>query len=131
MISSEQKLKNSTGRQGGAVCRSLLESKQNFKIRAITRNALSEKARELSDLGAEVVQANGFNNDEMLSALAGVWGFWLNTNRYDPVIKISTFVLLKYVRLLINNFSRRFSPRMDPVMRNLGEDSLPLQPRQA
>jgi uncharacterized protein YbjT (DUF2867 family) len=45
-----------TGLQGGAVTRRLLTN--GWRVRALTRNTKSEKARALSDLGAEVVQGD-------------------------------------------------------------------------
>ncbi|KAL3443410.1 NmrA-like family protein [Aspergillus insuetus] len=75
-----------TGTQGGAVARSLLESKQGFIIRALTRNPQSEKAQELSRLGAEVVKADAFNDKDMREALSNAWGFWLNTHHHDPAV---------------------------------------------
>ena len=45
-----------TGAQGGGVCRAILEDKGGgYGVRALTRNALSDKAKELKELGAEVV----------------------------------------------------------------------------
>lgn len=102
------------------MCRSLLKSKQNFRIRAITRNPSSDKARELADLGAEVVQANGFNDKEMLSALAGAWGFWLNTNRFDPVNNLGVAGALNCVHSLTIASNRRFSHRVVRTTRILG-----------
>ncbi|KAF7158713.1 hypothetical protein CNMCM5623_003877 [Aspergillus felis] len=75
-----------TGTQGTAVSLSLLQSKQNFVVRAITRNPKAPKAQALARLGAQVVKADGFNDDEMLAALSGAWGFWLNTHHHDPAL---------------------------------------------
>jgi hypothetical protein len=77
------------GVQGAAVALSLLKSQQNFTVRALTRNPESEKAQELAKLGAEVVKADGFNDDSMKAALTGAWGFWLNTHHHDPVCLLS------------------------------------------
>ncbi|KAJ6022757.1 hypothetical protein N7499_008074 [Penicillium canescens] len=75
-----------TGTQGRAVALSLLKSRQNFTVRALTRNPESENAQELAKLGAEVVKADGFNDDSMKAALTGAWGFWLNTHHHDPSV---------------------------------------------
>lgn len=53
-----------TGAQGGGVANVLLET-PGWKVRAVTRNANSEKARDLAERGAEVVQAN-FDDVESL-----------------------------------------------------------------
>ncbi|MEW6720745.1 MAG: NmrA/HSCARG family protein [Thermodesulfobacteriota bacterium] len=48
-----------TGAQGGSLCRAVLgDTKGEYKVRALTRNPESEKARELKKLGAEVVPAD-------------------------------------------------------------------------
>lgn len=46
----------STGTQGGAVVRVLLEA--GWKVKAITRNTSSESAKKLASQGAEVVKAS-------------------------------------------------------------------------
>jgi nucleoside-diphosphate-sugar epimerase len=45
-----------TGKQGGAVARKLLA--RGYQVRAMTRTPQSEPARQLSALGADVVQAD-------------------------------------------------------------------------
>ncbi|KAL5044877.1 hypothetical protein BDW71DRAFT_198759 [Aspergillus fruticulosus] len=75
-----------TGTQGTAITRSLLQSQQNFIVRALTRKPESEKAQELSRLGADVTKADGFNDNEMKAALMDAWGFWLNTHHHDPAV---------------------------------------------
>ncbi|KAL4792667.1 NmrA-like family protein [Aspergillus venezuelensis] len=75
-----------TGVQGTAITLSLLQSKQGFAIRALTRNPDSQKARSLARLGAEVVKADGHSNDDMRAALKGAWGFWLNTHHHDEAV---------------------------------------------
>jgi uncharacterized protein YbjT (DUF2867 family) len=47
------------GAQGGGLVRAILnDQKQEFTVRAITRDVNSDKAKELARLGAEVVAAN-------------------------------------------------------------------------
>ncbi|XP_035683390.1 nmrA-like family domain-containing protein 1 [Branchiostoma floridae] len=46
-----------TGIQGGSVTNALLEDR-DFKVRAVTRNASSDKAKALQAKGAEVVTAD-------------------------------------------------------------------------
>lgn len=73
------------GTQGFPIASSLLKSKKEFVVRALTRRPSSEKAKELAKLGAEVVKADGFSEVDMTGALTGAWGFWLNTDHHDPV----------------------------------------------
>ena len=48
-----------TGAQGGGLARAILNDKNGpFTVRAITRNANSDKAKALADAGAEVVTAD-------------------------------------------------------------------------
>ena len=46
----------STGKQGGSVARALLQ--KGFKVRGITRNTESDKAKELKKLGAELAKGD-------------------------------------------------------------------------
>ena len=63
-----------TGRQGGAVTRALL--KDGWHVRALTRNASSEKAQSLSALGAEVVQGNMEDQKSLEAAFSGAYGVY-------------------------------------------------------
>lgn len=56
-----------TGSQGGGVANILLDT-PGWKIRAITRNANSQKARDLASRGAEVVQANFDDEDSLVKS---------------------------------------------------------------
>lgn len=73
-----------TGNQGGSVARSLLQN-SSFKVRGISRNADSDASKSLAAQGAEVVQANGFDFDQMLAAFQDSWGAFVNINSDDPV----------------------------------------------
>lgn len=61
-----------TGRQGGAVARSLLEA--GWKVRALTRRPDSPKATALAGLGAEVVRADMEDVESLLRAFDGAYG---------------------------------------------------------
>ena len=75
-----------TGTQGGSVVDSLLHNKSGaFKIRGITRNSDSEKARELQFKGVEVVQADGLIKEQLVAAFQDSWAVFANTNSDDPV----------------------------------------------
>lgn len=67
-----------TGRQGGAVTRALLQDK--WQVRAITRNANSEKARALSALGAEVTQGDFDDRSSLQTAFQGAYGLFCVQN---------------------------------------------------
>lgn len=70
-----------TGQQGGAVARKLLE--RGFRVRAFTRNAGSPKARELAELGAEVVTGDLEDGASIEHALAGAHGAFSVQNFYE------------------------------------------------
>ena len=64
-----------TGAQGGGLVRALLnDPDKEFHPRVITRNPNSDKAKELSDLGAEVVMADVDNEESIRSAFEGAYG---------------------------------------------------------
>lgn len=77
-----------TGAQGGGLVRAILNDPDGgFAARAITRDADSEKARELAALGAEVVEADVDDVESLRRAFDGAYGafcvtfFW---NHYSP-----------------------------------------------
>ncbi|KID67412.1 NmrA family protein, partial [Metarhizium hybridum] len=75
-----------TGQQGSSVINSLLENKsEEFAIRAITRNRDSDKSRAFISRGVEVVNGDGFSQDQMNNAFKGSWAAFVNTNSSDPV----------------------------------------------
>jgi uncharacterized protein YbjT (DUF2867 family) len=61
-----------TGRQGGAVARELLA--RRYRVRAMTRKPDSQKAQELADLKAEIVQGDFDDIASLAKAVDGVWG---------------------------------------------------------
>ena len=64
-----------TGAQGKGLIQSVLNDKNGeFRIRAITRNANSDKARELAKLGVEVVEANVDDKASLVNAFTGAYG---------------------------------------------------------
>lgn len=70
-----------TGQQGGATARHLLA--KGWKVRALTRDAKSDKAQALAEAGAEVMQGNMEDRASLDKALKAVYGvfsvqnFWL------------------------------------------------------
>ncbi len=61
-----------TGLQGGAVTRHLLAA--GWRVRALTRNAASDKARALAALGAQVVQGDMAAPDSLAPIFQGAYG---------------------------------------------------------
>lgn len=72
-----------TGNQGGAVAHALIA--QGHKVRALTRNTSSVAAKQLHELGAEVVQADMDNTDSIAQTLIGMDTFYLMGNPMNGV----------------------------------------------
>ena len=69
-----------TGAQGGGVARAILSDKsKEFAVRAVTRDPGTDKAKELEQLGAELVVANIDEPSSMKNALAGAYGAYFVT----------------------------------------------------
>ncbi|XP_066294356.1 nmrA-like family domain-containing protein 1 [Branchiostoma lanceolatum] len=75
----------STGTQGGSVATALLKllKGQDFKVRAVTRNASSDKAKALQAKGAEVVVASLDDPSTLGPALQGSHGVFVTTNYWE------------------------------------------------
>nr|MCU0223976.1 NmrA family NAD(P)-binding protein [Acidobacteriota bacterium] len=64
-----------TGAQGSGLVRAILaDPSGEFAARAITRDANSDKAKELAKLGAEVVAADVNDVESLKKAFAGAYG---------------------------------------------------------
>ncbi len=73
-----------TGSQGGGLVRAILADKSGaFGVRAITRDASSEKAQALARSGAEVFGANVDDAGSLTQALAGCYGAYFVTFFWD------------------------------------------------
>ncbi|TFH64294.1 MAG: NmrA/HSCARG family protein [Candidatus Zixiibacteriota bacterium] len=69
-----------TGAQGNGLVRAILGDKTSeYTVRAITRNANSDKAKELTKMGAEVVQADVNDIESLKIAFRGAHGAYLVT----------------------------------------------------
>ena len=73
-----------TGAQGGGLARAILADKNSeFAVRAVTRDANSEKAKVLASLGAEVSEANIDDLEGVKKALKGTYGAYFVTFFWD------------------------------------------------
>jgi uncharacterized protein YbjT (DUF2867 family) len=73
-----------TGAQGGGLARAILDdSEGGFAVRAVTRDASSEKARALAAAGAEVVEADLDSRDSLKQAFRGAHGAYGVTNFWE------------------------------------------------
>ncbi|XP_078605072.1 nmrA-like family domain-containing protein 1 isoform X4 [Branchiostoma floridae x Branchiostoma japonicum] len=75
-----------TGIQGGSVANALLED-QDFKVRAVTRNASSDKAKALQAKGAEVATADLDDPSTLGPVLQGAHGVFVVTNYWEYINK--------------------------------------------
>ncbi|WP_290811666.1 NmrA/HSCARG family protein [Halovivax sp.] len=86
-----------TGTQGGAVAHHLLEHEHDFDVRALTRDENQAAARALAEAGAEVVQGNIREKNNVEGVLTDVDGVFLMTNfwehGYDEEVEQGTNVI--------------------------------------
>ena len=69
-----------TGAQGGGLVRAILsDPNSEFAVRAVTRDVNSDKAKELADLGAQLVSADIDDPASMHKALDGAYGAYFVT----------------------------------------------------
>jgi nucleoside-diphosphate-sugar epimerase len=70
-----------TGAQGGGLVRAILADHAGlFTARALTRNADSDRARELASQGAEVIEADLDDEPSLRKAFDGAYGAYVVTN---------------------------------------------------
>jgi len=88
-----------TGAQGGGLVRAILADKNSeFVVRAVTRNANSEKAKALEQLGAEVVTADIDDIASIKKTLEGAYGayfvtfFWEHFSAEKEYQEVTNFV---------------------------------------
>ncbi|MFI5931867.1 NmrA/HSCARG family protein [Actinoplanes sp. NPDC051494] len=75
-----------TGRQGGSVVRAIAaDPDSGFIARAVTRDKDSAKAKELGDLGIEVVEADLDDEAGLRRAFDGAHGAFVVTNFWEPL----------------------------------------------
>ncbi len=70
-----------TGKQGGAVVRSLLD--RGHEVRAITRSSESAKAKELASAGVTLVRGSFEDTAELTKALEGATSFFAMTTPFE------------------------------------------------
>jgi uncharacterized protein YbjT (DUF2867 family) len=73
-----------TGAQGGGLVRAIMsDPTSGFRVRAITRDVNSDKAKALAKLGAEVVAASVDEVESLKRAMAGAYGAFCVTFYWD------------------------------------------------
>lgn len=70
------------GSQGGSVVEALL-GRSGIRVRASTRDASSDKARDLAARGCKVVEASYRDRTSLERALEGAYGAWFITSFWD------------------------------------------------
>ncbi len=74
-----------TGKQGGAVARSL--AGQGFQIKAMTRKPQGDAVRALMQLGAEIVQGDLDDAESLRRVLKGAWGAFAVQNTWEAGVE--------------------------------------------
>ncbi len=123
-----------TGAQGGGLVRAILTDKSTeFSVRALTRNASSDKAKTLEEIGAEVVTADIDNYESMVQAFSGVHGVFAVTNFWEhfsaeketaqaaSIAKAAKEAKVKHVIWSTLEDTRKWIPLNDNRMPTLGE----------
>ena len=73
-----------TGAQGGGLVRAILaDTNSEFKVRAVTRDPNSDKAKALAQLGAEIVVADIDDAASIKKTLEGAYGAYFVTFFWD------------------------------------------------
>ena len=75
----------STGAQGSAVVDALSTKSDHWRIRCLTRNLDSPKAKTYQEKGFEVMKCNLLNESDILNAFEGAHAVFAVTNFWDPV----------------------------------------------
>lgn len=88
-----------TGAQGGGLAQAILQNPDSeFSVRAFTRDANSEKAKELAKAGAEVIVGNIDDEASMEKALKGAYGayfvtfYWAHFSPEKEKAEVADFV---------------------------------------
>jgi len=80
-----------TGAQGGGLARAILnDPNSEFSVRVVTRAVHSDKAKALEAMGAELVEADIDNPEDLRKALAGAYGAFFVTffwSHYSPELE--------------------------------------------
>ncbi len=74
-----------TGKQGGAVVRSLVG--KGFKLRGMTRKPDGEAAKALKSMGVELVRGDLDDADSLKAALGGSWGVFAVQNTWEAGVE--------------------------------------------
>ncbi len=74
-----------TGKQGGAVARSL--AGQGFEIKAMTRKPQGDAVRALVQLGAQIVQGDLDDAESLKRVLKGAWGAFAVQNTWEAGVE--------------------------------------------
>lgn len=77
-----------TGQQGGAVAKALIQ--KGHRVRGITRNVSSEKAKALASAGAEMVAGDFTHPESLISAAAGVDSIYAMTTPFESGMEAET-----------------------------------------
>ncbi|MEO7960390.1 MAG: NmrA/HSCARG family protein [Ginsengibacter sp.] len=87
-----------TGAQGGGLAHAILNDKESeFSVRAVTRDLASEKAKKLSELGAELIEADIDDIESVRKAMEGAYGaycvtfFWAHYSAEKEQKEIKNF----------------------------------------
>lgn len=123
-----------TGAQGGGLARAILnDPSSEFRVRAITRDVNSDKAKELARLGAEVVAGDVDDEASLVKAFEGAHGvfcvtfFWHHFSAAQEIAQAANMAAaakkasVRHVIWSSLEDTRRYLPIDDPRMPTLQE----------
>ncbi len=123
-----------TGAQGGGLAKSILEdSTSEFKVRALTRNADSNKAKALAEKGAEIIEVDIDDHASIEKAFAGAYGvyavtfFWEHFSpekemaQVEAIAKAAKETGVQHLIWSTLEDTRKWIPLDDDTMPTLGE----------
>src|SRR5512133_796393 len=85
MMAKTVVITGATGKQGGAVARSL--AGKGFHLKAMTRKPRGEAVRALTQLGAEIVQGDLDDAQSLKRVLNGAWGAFAVQNTWEAGVE--------------------------------------------
>jgi len=123
-----------TGAQGGGLAHAILADKNSeFAVRAVTRDTQSDKAKELEQLGAEVIAGDVDDPESVRKAMEGAYGafcvtfYWAHFSPEKEMAQLKTMAEaakatgLKHVVMSTLEDTRKYIPLDDDRMPTLME----------
>ncbi|KAH7208292.1 hypothetical protein BKA60DRAFT_599361 [Fusarium oxysporum] len=112
-----------TGAQGLPVCRGLTKDGA-YSLRVLTRDANSQRAKQLAELGdVEFIEGSFANEDNLRKGYEGCWGAFVNIDGFNTGEKTETYWTIRAYELAIESGIKFFVfGNLDYVYKKSGYD---------